>query len=61
MAKELGRMIFCFNLIHNVDVIYSLYIELVDAIDSAKKWDMYFYDVNREFKILKKIYEKEIK
>ncbi len=44
-----------------MDIMYSLYIELVGTIDSAKKWEEYFYDANREFNILRVIDEKEIK
>ena len=46
-----------------MDVIYSLYNELVRTltIDNSKKWEMYFYDAKREYNILKVIDEKEIK
>ena len=44
-----------------MDIIYSLYIELVGTIDSAKKWEEYFYDPKWEYNILRVIGEKEIK
>ena len=44
-----------------MDIIFSLYIELVGTIDSAKKWEEYFYDPKREYNILRVIGEKEIK
>ena len=34
---------------------------MVGTIDSAKKWEEYFYDANREYNILRVIDEKEIK
>ncbi len=34
---------------------------MVGTIESAKKWEVYFYDAKREYNILKVIDEKEIK
>ncbi len=50
-----------FDLNHIMDVIYSLYIELVGTIDTAKKWEVYFYDEKRNYNILRVVGEKEIK
>jgi hypothetical protein len=50
-----------FDLGHIMDIMYSLYIELVGTIDSAKKWEVYFYDAKRVYNLLKVIDEKEIK
>ncbi len=62
-GKGAGANEWYFDLNHIMDVIYSLYIELVGtlAIDSAKKWEEYSYDAKREYNILRVIGEKEIK
>jgi hypothetical protein len=40
-----------------MDIIFSLYFELVVLIGSAKKWEVHFYDVKRKYNILKVIDE----
>jgi hypothetical protein len=60
-GKGAGANEWYFDLNHIMDIMYSLYIELVGTIDSAKKWEVYFYDAKREYNILKVIDEKEIK
>ena len=60
-GKGAGANEWYFDLNHIMDIMYSLYIELVGTIDSAKKWEEYFYDANREYNILRVIDEKEIK
>ena len=59
-GKGAGANEWYFDLNHIMDIIFSLYIELVGTIDSAKKWEVYFYDAKREYNILKVIDEKEI-
>jgi hypothetical protein len=60
-GKDAGANEWYVDLNHIMDVIYSLYAELVWTIDSAKKWELYFYDAKREFNISRVIDEKEIK
>jgi len=48
-----------FNQVMNV--MYSLYVELVGTIDSAKNWNVFFGDKKTQFRILKIIDEKDIK
>ncbi len=60
-GKGAGTNEWYVDLNHIMDVIYSLYVELVGTIDSAKKWELYFYDAKREFNISRVIDEKETK
>jgi hypothetical protein len=60
-GKGAGANEWYFDLNHIMDIMFSLYIELVGTIDSAKKWEVYFYDAKREYNILKAIDEKDIK
>jgi hypothetical protein len=60
-GKGAGQNEWYFDFNHIMNIMYSLYIELVGTIESAKKWDVYFYDTKRNFDILKIVDEKEIK
>ncbi len=60
-GKGAGANEWYFDLNHIMDVIYSLYVELVGTIDSAKKWEVHFNDTKREFNISREVDEKEIK
>ena len=60
-GKGAGQNEWYFDYNHIMDIMYSLYIELVGTIEIAKKWEVYFFDAHREFNILRIIDEKEIK
>ena len=42
MCKGAGQNEWYFDYNHIMDIMYSLYIELVGTIEIAKKWEVYF-------------------
>jgi hypothetical protein len=59
--RSAGQNEWYFYLDHIMDVMYSLYIELVGTIERAKKWEAFFYDSDRLFNIGNVVDEKTIK
>ena len=60
-GENAGANEWYFNFHHIMNVMYSLYVELVGTISYAKNWNAFFGDKKSRFRILKLIDEKDIK
>ena len=59
-GRSVGANEWYFDLNHILSVLYSLYIEMVGTIESARKWGVYFHN-STVLDIVKVIDEKDIR